>query len=390
VVLDEDGVSGAYTLTLQETSFSREEAMKYFYEMGLRELPKPDVEGKRYSGKLIFSQLLPKDMNLEYRTKTGRMLKKLAHLPEELKEKMRKDARVVIKEGQLLEGVIDEESLGEVTGKLVDALARNYPPEVIVKFYDLLNRISCDVITREGMTIGLDEYETSDAVRRLKKKVIEEEMEEGKRLVDSYRKGSLELAAGRNLDESFEIKMMQLGARIKDRVEVQIVGEKITEIYGARPRLGTMVMIMSGSRGSVTNLTNILGLWGQAAVREGRPKRGYAGRLITLNQKGDVGVLAGGFIQQNFMEGLEPKEYFYHAMGGRQGEVDTGVSTKVSGYLYRRLANSLKDLVVDYDGTVRTSSKNLVQYVYGEDGVFPQKSIAGKSVVVKDAIAEKK
>ena len=389
IILDEDGVSGTYVLTLHGTSFSRDETMKYFYEMGLTELPKPDVDGKRYSGKLIFSQLLPKDLNIEYRTKTGRLLKKLAHLPEELKEKTHKDSKVVIRNGQLLEGVIDEESLGEVTGKLVDVLARRYPPEVIVKFYDLLGRISCDVITRRGMTIGLDEYDTSDAVKRLRKRVIEEEMEEGKKLVELYRKGGLELVPGRNLDESFEVKMMQLGARIKDRVEVQIVGEKITEIYGAKPRLGTMVMILSGSRGSVTNLTNILGLWGQANVREGRPKRGYTNRLITLNEKNDVGVIAGGFIQHNFMEGLEPKEYFYHAMGGRQGEVDTGVSTKVSGYLYRRLANSLKDLVVNYDGTVRTSNKNIIQYVYGEDGVFPQKSIMGKSVDVKGAIAKR-
>ena len=43
VILDEDGVSGTYVLTLKGSSFSREEAMKYFYEMGLKELPKPDM-----------------------------------------------------------------------------------------------------------------------------------------------------------------------------------------------------------------------------------------------------------------------------------------------------------------------------------------------------------
>ena len=85
----------------------------------------------------------------------------------------------------------------------------------------------------------------------------------------------------------------------------------------------------------------------------------------------------------NFMEGMGSKEYFYHTMGGRQGEVDTGVSTKVSGYLYRRLANSLKDLVVVNDGTVRTANKNIIQYRYGEDGVFPEKSFKGKSISVK-------
>lgn len=66
-----------------------------------------------------------------------------------------------------------------------------------------------------------------------------------------------------------------------------------------------------------------------------------------------------------------------HSMGGRQGEVDTGVATKVSGYLYRRLANSLKDLHVANDETVRTANKDVVQFRYGEDGVFPARTSGG-------------
>ena len=60
-------------------------------------------------------------------------------------------------------------------------------------------------------------------------------------------------------------------------------------------------------------------------------------------------------------------------------------STKVSGYLYRRLANSLKDLMVNYDDTVRTSNKRIIQFMYGEDGVFPQNTVKGKNV---DVVAE--
>jgi DNA-directed RNA polymerase subunit A' len=141
-------------------------------------------------------------------------------------------------------------------------------------------------------------------------------------------------------------------------------------------------MILAKSRGSTTNLMNIAGFWGQASVREGRPKKGFKQRLITSNERGDVGLLAGGFIRNNFLDGMTSKEFFYHSMGGRQGEVDTGVSTKVSGYLYRRLANSLKDLVASPDGTVRTAANTLIQYQYGEDGVFPKNTKRGKSVDV--------
>ena len=102
---------------------------------------------------------------------------------------------------------------------------------------------------------------------------------------------------------------------------------------------------------------------------------------------------AGGFIVHNFMNGMNAFEYFYHAMGGRQGEVDTGVSTKVSGYLYRRLANALKDIVVQNDGTVRTASSEVIQLNYGEDGIFTEKSVRGAPLntefQIKKAMAQK-
>ena len=188
---------------------------------------------------------------------------------------------------------------------------------------------------------------------------------------------------GKSVEESFETQMMRLAGKTKSKIENALMKEKLGPIMKEKPKLNTMIMIVSGSRGSSINLMNISGFWGQANVREGRPKRGFTNRLITLNEKNDVGVQAGGFIGSSFMDGMDAKEYFYHSMGGRQGEVDTGVSTKVSGYLYRRLANSLKDLVVNNDGTVRTASSELVQFVYGEDGVFPKNTIRGKNINVE-------
>jgi DNA-directed RNA polymerase subunit A' len=178
--------------------------------------------------------------------------------------------------------------------------------------------------------------------------------------------------------------MVRMAFEAKEKVEKEILKEKLHYVMGDELILNTISMILAKSRGSTLNLMNIAGFWGQASVREGRPKKGYQKRLIASNHKGDVGLLAGGFIQSNFLDGMNSKEYFYHSMGGRQGEVDTGVSTKVSGYLYRRLANSLKDLVAAPDGTVRTASNSLIQYQYGEDGVFPKNTKGGESVNVKE------
>ncbi|MBI4052612.1 MAG: DNA-directed RNA polymerase subunit A' [Candidatus Diapherotrites archaeon] len=387
IIMDEDGISGAFALTMKSTTFSREEAMKYFYEIGLTEMPKPDL-GKRYSGKLIFSLMLPQDLNLEFKSNMCKLLEDAGLVKEKTVEEYdRFDAFVRIKNGKLVSGVIDEAGLGEGRGRIADALARNYPSEVLEEFYYRISRIIGDLLTKKGMTVGLDEYEVSDTIKRAKDRAIQEELEKGRELVDKYNKGTLHIIPGRTLDESFEISMMRLGSEVKAKVEKEILKEKLQQdVLTENPKLNTTVMIISGSRGSSTNLMNISGFWGQASVREGRPKKGFDKRLITHNKKGDVGALAGGFIQQNFLEGMHPKEYFYHAMGGRQGEVDTGVSTKVSGYLYRRLANSLKDLTVWNDATVRTANRNVVQFVYGEDGVFPRKTRRGKTIDVEEEI----
>ena len=56
-------------------------------------------------------------------------------------------------------------------------------------------------------------------------------------------------------------------------------------------------------------------------------------------------------------------------MGGREGLIDTAVKTAETGYISRRLIKALEDVMVKYDGTVRTSNEQMVQFLYGEDGM---------------------
>ena len=56
-------------------------------------------------------------------------------------------------------------------------------------------------------------------------------------------------------------------------------------------------------------------------------------------------------------------------MGGREGLIDTAVKTAETGYISRRLMKALEDVMVKYDGSVRTSRDHLIQFLYGEDGI---------------------
>ena len=59
-------------------------------------------------------------------------------------------------------------------------------------------------------------------------------------------------------------------------------------------------------------------------------------------------------------------------MGGREGLIDTAVKTSQTGYIQRRLVKALEDVMVQYDYSVRDSMGNIIQYLYGEDGIGPE------------------
>lgn len=80
---------------------------------------------------------------------------------------------------------------------------------------------------------------------------------------------------------------------------------------------------------------------------------------------------ARGFVQNSFYSGLTPTEFFFHTMAGREGLVDTAVKTAETGYLQRRLVKCLEDLVVHYDGSVRNAIGEIVEFIYGGDGLDP-------------------
>jgi hypothetical protein len=82
-----------------------------------------------------------------------------------------------------------------------------------------------------------------------------------------------------------------------------------------------------------------------------------------------MGMESRGFVQNSYLMGLTPQEFYFHAMGGREGIIDTAIKTSETGYIQRRLIKSLEDITVCYDGTVRNSAGCIIQFLYGEDGM---------------------
>ena len=108
---------------------------------------------------------------------------------------------------------------------------------------------------------------------------------------------------------------------------------------------------------------------GQQNVDGKRIAYGFRYRTLPHFCKDDLGAESRGFVVNSYLKGLTPQEFYFHAQGGREGVIDTAVKTSRTGYIQRRLIKSMEDLMVYYDGTVRNSRGQIVQFLYGEDGM---------------------
>eukprot|EP00962_Isochrysis_galbana_P026421 scaffold8210_cov102-Isochrysis_galbana.AAC.2 len=124
-------------------------------------------------------------------------------------------------------------------------------------------------------------------------------------------------------------------------------------------------------RGPRARHAPIGGCVGQQSVEGRRILPQHGARTLACFAHTDNGVSAHGFVQNSYALGVEPHEYFFHAMGGREGLVDTAVKTSVTGYIQRRQMKSMEDNRAAYGGTVRNAQNEVVQFSYGGDGNDP-------------------
>ncbi|WP_049922327.1 DNA-directed RNA polymerase subunit A' [Halopiger djelfimassiliensis] len=350
----QDHISGMYLLTHDNPRFNETQALDLLRATRIDELPEPsgiDDEGQPFwTGYDVFSELLPDDLNLEFTGTIG--------------------DDVVIEDGQLIDGTIAEDEVGEFGGEIVDTITKIYGNTRARIFINEVSTLAMRAIMHFGFSIGIDDETIPEEAQSRIDETIDDAYDRVQELIEAYERGELESLPGRTIDETLEMKIMQTLSRARDNAG-NIADEHFTDDNPA------VVMADSGARGSMLNLTQMAGCVGQQAVRGERINRGYEDRTLSHYEPNDLSAEAHGFVENSYTSGLTPREFFFHAMGGREGLVDTAVRTSKSGYLQRRLINALSELETQYDGTVRDTSDTIVQFEFGEDGTSPVKVSSG-------------
>lgn len=361
----QDSISGNYLLTREGFKVNRDDAIDLLASVGVEDfskLPKKQV----VTGKEIFSSILPDDFNFVGKS---RMFNKDPSNP---------DAIVKIENGKLISGVMDSANLGEGSGLMLRNLHKQYGQNNIIEILRKINGLGAEALLRYGFTSKLSDMDLVGEAENLVKKTLDDAEEDVKKLIDDFHSGKLEQLPGRTIDETLELRILERLNRARNETG------KIVEKTASQTS-NTMTMVRSGARGNTINLAQMAACVGQQALRGGRISKGYKGRSLSCFKRNDLGSAPRGFIRNGFKSGLKPHEMFFMAMTGRDSLMDTALRTPKSGYLYRRLANAMQDLKVEYDFTVRDASKKIIQFNYGEDGLDVSKTEGGK-INVKNII----
>jgi DNA-directed RNA polymerase subunit A' len=228
-------------------------------------------------------------------------------------------------------------------------------------------------ITHRGFTYGYSDLWLSEKTRQEINDVVQKAYDNVHDLILQYEQGSLPLTRGLSPEEALELYVVNELSRARDRA-----GKTADRAFPDNN--SGVIMASTGARGSTLNIGQMTAALGQQSIRGKRINKGYHNRSLAHFTINDTNPASRGFVKSNYRDGLSPLEFFFHAMGGREGLVDTAVRTQQSGYMQRRLINALEHLKIEYDHTVRDPHGNIIQYLYGEDGIDPAKSDHGEAV----------
>lgn len=315
------------------------------------EMPMPCILRPQpyWSGKQILSMCIPKGINI-FQGSINSVTNNFA------------DAGVHIEDGEILFGVINKKIVGAQAGGLIDIIFREKGPVVCRDFFGGCQRVVNYWLLHNGFSIGIGDTVADKATAAFVTEAINNAKSEVMRLVEDARMDKLGTEPGMTLRESFEAAVNKTLNTARDSAGTN--AEKSLPEWN-----NVKQMVIAGSKGSFINISQMSACVGQQSVEGKRIPFGFRHRTLPHFAKDDFTPESRGFVENSYLRGLTPQEFFFHAMAGREGLIDTAVKTAETGYIQRRLVKALEDIMICYDGTVRNSTNNVIQFAYGEDGI---------------------
>lgn len=338
-----------------------------------RSLPPPcvvawvDGRARRlWTGKQIFSLLLPSNLYMD-----------LGALPPpggDASLWTDDELPVHIRGGKMLCGVLRKAHVGTAAGGIVDVLCREYGGVAMLRFMADNQRIVHQFLMQRGHHVGIDDVMLSAKGHQR----VNDRLQKASRLCEEIQR---ELV-GAPLETRQVGEAAILGMLGKMLLQTGgVVEEEMSKTNAIRR------MVKGGSKGSFINLSQICACLGQQSLEGSRIVAEKGSRTLPCFAADDLSLVSRGMVCNSFSLGLSPTELFYHAIGGREGLVDTAVKTSQTGYLQRRMNKSMEDNTAHCDGTIRNAVRSIVSFRWGDNGLHPARVERVRLAILREDMA---
>lgn len=356
----QDTLVGSYRLTQPGINFTRREFMNLMMWNkrfdGNMPAPRAVEDNKeRWTGQQVLGALMPQ-INIEMGNKSFDS------------DKDGKDSinYVKIVQGDIQQGVVDGDIYMKPSKGIIQVTYNDCGSKDTVDLLDSLQNTVENFLVLNGFSVGISDLIADEDTKRTIDVKIQERKKQIEQVILQVHLDLFDNNTGKTNQQEFEDQVF--GILNQATSDAGSLGQKS---LSSENRL--LAMVRSGSKGEPLNVAQMMACLGQTAIEGKRVPYGFTDRTLPHYKKYDDSAEARGFIESSFIRGLTPQEFFFHAMSGREGLIDTAVKTADTGYIQRQLIKSMEDLVIQHDGTVRDANNNIVQYHYGEDGVNPTK-----------------
>ncbi|KAJ5575382.1 DNA-directed RNA polymerase I subunit [Penicillium hetheringtonii] len=395
--LIQDHLSMAVWFTCRDSFFDKED-----YDQLLYNCIRPEhshIQGDRiqtvepaflkpkpmWTGKQIITTILK---NIKPTDRSGLTLKGKSSTPGERWGEGNEEGTVIFKDGEYLCGILDKKQLGPTAGGLVDAVHEIYGHIVAGKLLSILGRLFTRYLNMRAFTCGIDDLRLTKEGDRIRKEKLKTAPEMGKEVALKY--VTLDQTTVPDQDAELERRLEDVlrdddkqggldsvsnnrSAKLSSEITAACLPHGLVKPF---PWNQMQSMTITGAKGSGVNANLISCNLGQQVLEGRRVPVMISGKTLPSFRAFETHPMAGGYVCGRFLTGIKPQEYYFHAMAGREGLIDTAVKTSRSGYLQRCLIKGMEGLKAEYDSSVREASDgSIVQFLYGEDGLDITKQV---------------
>ncbi|KAK7486909.1 hypothetical protein BaRGS_00021880 [Batillaria attramentaria] len=357
----QDSLTGVGKMTRRDVFLEKGEVMNLLMHLPDWDgtIPQPAILRPRplWTGKQLFSLLIPKGVNCvrEHSTHSADSEKPYRWISPA-------DTKILVENGELLSGILCKKSLGASAGSLLHVVVMEMGHEVAGVMYSAIQVMVNQWLLSAGHSIGIEDTIADRQTYTDIQTTIMGAKHAVQQVIEDAQSGRLESKAGCTLRQTFENQVNEILNNARDRT-----GQRAQRSLS--PYNNFKAMADAGSKGNKINISQVIACVGQQNVEGKRIPFGFRGRTLPHFLMDDYGPESRGFVENSYLAGLTPTEFFFHAMGGRGGLIDTAVKTAETGYIQRRLVKAMESVMVQYDGTVRDQGGQLLQLHYGEDGL---------------------